>query len=101
MSFWIKTAESRWEIWMFPKLQSMGACSWLKQEPHTMQVQKFGKTSHMIWRVTFGHWGVCSMKWLHCSHHSLELIWTNYIRKYSLDHTLRSHNSTQVILAIW
>jgi hypothetical protein len=35
-----------------------------KQEPHTTQVLKYGKTGHMIQNAIFGLWDVLYIKWL-------------------------------------
>jgi hypothetical protein len=53
-----------------------------KQEPHIMQVLKFGEMSPMIIKAIFGHLVVFYMSLLVLNLHFKEKIWMNYLKIY-------------------
>lgn len=59
---WPSQAWSNWVTWMYQKLLKREWCT-LRQVPHTMLHQRYGKTSHMIIRAISGVWDASFTKW--------------------------------------
>ena len=95
---WTKTAQSKWETWMYRRSQSMEGCSLHRQERLTMQVLRSGKINLMITRVTSGLSGVWSMRWLAYTHHSRQLIWISFTRRFLAGNTQVSLLTSQTSL---
>ena len=62
---------------------------------------KFGKTSPMIPRVTFGVSGAYSMRCAHWTPHSEHRIWTGFVKKYAREFTPLFLQLTQRISLTW
>ena len=97
MFFAQRTANTSWEIWMFPKWPK-GEWPEPKLELLTTPVLKCGMTDLTIQSVISGRWDALFMKWLRLILPSEPITWNNCIKKFKRVFTLISHHST---LKIW
>ena len=76
-------------------------CFKLRQVRLITQAPKYGKTSHMTQKVTYGRWDVYSTKCVLLILHSEQMIWVVSLRRLLKEFILPYQDYTQVISLLW
>lgn len=97
---WPRTVSLSLETWMCLKLQRRECCI-RRQAPHTMQAQKFGRTSLMITEAIYGHWVASYMRWSLSTHPLEHRTWMACITRSSGECMIPYPLSTASIYKWW
>lgn len=101
MYSYIRMEQQNWVIWMWVRFwrRVLGIH---RQEPPIMHLQKFGRISHMMLNLIYGHWDVSCMRWSHSNPHSELKTCRDCTKKYWEVIIRRFHqNSHQKCIWLW
>ena len=98
--FWPKMACSNSAIWTWARWPS-AAFFKLKPVRPTMLALKFGRTSPMITRATFGAWAACCMRFALSNLLSQPKIWISFSSEYVRGASRRYHHLTPKTSCTW